>query len=75
LKIIGENNMSNKNKHRDSNNGKRKNVKYYKVCGICGERYPQSSMIKDGGSDTGWVCRDCLIDLHPEYLEEFESIC
>jgi hypothetical protein len=75
LKIIGENNVSNKNKHRDSNNGKRKNVKYYKVCGICGERYPQSSMIKDGGSDTGWVCRDCLIDLHPEYLEEFEGIC
>lgn len=54
------------------NNKTKKNNKYYRVCGICGERYPQSSMIKDGGSDTGWVCRDCLIDLHPEYLEEFE---
>ncbi len=54
------------------NNKTKKNNKYYRVCGICGERYPQSSMIKDGGSDTGWICRDCLIDLHPEYLEEFE---
>lgn len=63
-----------KKDNRYKNNKTKKNNKYYKVCGICGERYPQSSMIKDGGSDTGWVCRDCLIDVHPEYLEEFEAI-
>ena len=55
----------------ESNKKNQKKIKYYKVCGICGERYPQSSMVKDGCSSTGWVCRDCLIDIHPEYLDEF----
>ena len=61
--------------NRKNNRKNQKKIKYYKVCGICGERYPQSSMVKDNGSETGWVCRDCLIDIHPEYLEEFEGIC
>lgn len=44
--------------------------KYYRKCGICGERYEQSEMIRTDQSSTGWVCKDCHADEHPEYDEE-----
>lgn len=41
-------------------------------CGICGEKFRKSEVVKDPGSDTGWVCWDCRAAIHPEYKEEFE---
>lgn len=43
--------------------------KYIRKCGICGERHEQGEMIRDNGSDTGWICEDCHNELHPEYEE------
>lgn len=36
-------------------------------CGICGEKIDKSEAVRDIGSDTGWICDDCLRNLHPEY--------
>jgi len=36
-------------------------------CGVCGELCLQSDMVKDIGSDTGWICCDCFYIIHPEY--------
>lgn len=47
-----------------------KKRKYYRRCGICGERFEQSEMVNDEGSPTGWICGDCCMDVHPEYEEE-----
>jgi len=44
---------------------KKKNEK--KECGVCGERFSKEEMIEDYYSDTGYVCADCYIGLHPEY--------
>ena len=44
--------------------------KIVRTCGICGERFDQSDMVRDHGSDTGWVCVDCHMQIHPEYDEE-----
>lgn len=47
-----------------------KKRKYYRRCGICGERHEQSEMVRDEGSSTGWICGDCCMGVHPEYEEE-----
>lgn len=44
--------------------------KYYRKCGICGEQYEQSEMIRTDQSPNGWICIDCSIGEHPEY-EDF----
>lgn len=44
-----------------------KKRKYYRKCGRCGERYEQSEMIRTNYSATGWICRDCQAEEHPEY--------
>jgi hypothetical protein len=44
--------------------------KYYRKCGICGERFEQSNMVRDKGSETGWICTDCRAGIYPEYDEE-----
>ncbi len=41
--------------------------KYYCKCGICGERYEQSEMIRTDESPNGWICEDCRATLRPEY--------
>ena len=41
--------------------------KYYRKCGVCGERYEQSEMIRTNRSPNGWVCFDCHNAEHPEY--------
>ena len=38
-----------------------------RVCGICGKIYHIDQMVRDEGSDTGWICDFCLLELHPEY--------
>lgn len=47
--------------------------KYFKTCGVCGEKYPSSEMFKDKGSNTGWVCFDCYGCEHPQYFMD-ESV-
>lgn len=47
-----------------------KKRKYYRKCGICGERYEQSEMVRDECSPTGWICFDCCMGVHPEYEED-----
>ena len=44
--------------------------KIIRTCGICGEHFDQSDMVRDYSSDTGWVCVDCRIQTHPVYDEE-----
>lgn len=45
--------------------------KYYRKCGICGERFEQSEMVRDKGSETGWLCVDCHMKEHSENEETF----
>lgn len=53
-----------------STKGKRK---YYRKCGVCGERQEQSEMIRTDHSSNGWVCFDCHNAEHPEY-EDFGEV-
>lgn len=47
-----------------------KKRKYFRTCGICGERIEQSEMVRDRGSETGWLCVTCHMAQHLEYDEE-----
>lgn len=47
-----------------------KKRKYFRKCGVCGERFEQSNMVRDAGSETGWICIDCHMVEHPEYDKE-----
>jgi predicted RNA-binding protein YlxR (DUF448 family) len=40
--------------------------KYYRKCGVCGERHEQSEMIRTNNSPNGWICFDCHNAEHPE---------
>lgn len=46
---------------------RKKKRKYYRKCGVCGERYEQSEMIRTNNSPNGWLCFDCHNTEHPEY--------
>lgn len=59
--------------NRSENKGNRKNVKFFRVCGLCGEKYQQSAMIRNKKSSTGWVCRDCFEDENSDYFNGFED--
>ena len=41
--------------------------KYFRKCGICGERHEQSDMIRTEQSPNGWLCEECYYSEHPEY--------
>lgn len=56
-KLIG-----NKTNHKN-----KKKRKYYRKCGICGERFEQSEMIRTNQSSNGWLCFYCHNAEHPEY--------
>lgn len=46
--------------------------KYFRKCGVCGERHEQSEMIRTDCSPNGWLCEDCYRDDHLEYeIEEW----
>ena len=50
----------------------KKKRKYFRKCGICGERYEQSEMIRTYESPNGWMCLDCHNIEFPEYdTDEF----
>ena len=48
----------------------KKKRKYYRKCGVCGDRYEQSEMLRTDNSPNGWLCLDCHNTKHPEY-EDF----
>lgn len=48
---------------------KKKRRKYFRKCGICGERYEQSEMLRTNFSPNGWLCTDCGL----EKTEDFDS--
>lgn len=54
-------------------NKKQKKRKYFRKCGICGERHEQSELIRSNRySPNGWICTECLLRQHPEYgIEEW----
>lgn len=37
---------------------------YFRKCGVCGNRYEQSEMIRTNESDNGWMCDICYSDAH-----------
>ena len=37
----------------------KKKRKYYRKCGLCGERHEQSEMIRTDQVGNGWLCYDC----------------
>lgn len=49
---------------------KNKERKYYRKCGVCGERFEQSEMIRNDQSPNGWICADCHAAEHQEYDTE-----
>jgi predicted RNA-binding protein YlxR (DUF448 family) len=53
-----------------TDNSKKKKRKYYRKCGVCGERHEQSEMLRTINSPNGWLCFDCHFAEHPEY-EDF----
>lgn len=48
----------------------RKKRKYFRKCGVCGERFEQSDMIRTDESPNGWLCFECFHGFHLEYDEE-----
>lgn len=44
--------------------------KYFRKCGVCGERHEQSEMIRTEQSPTGWICLECHCIEYPEYESE-----
>ena len=45
----------------------KKKRKYFRKCGVCGERLDQSEMIRTDQSSNGWICADCYYEKYPEY--------
>lgn len=41
--------------------------KYFRKCGICGEKHEQSDMVRTEQSPNGWLCEECYYSEHPEY--------
>ena len=48
----------------------KKKRKYYRKCGVCGERHEQSEMIRTDESPNGWMCLDCKMEFL-EYEDDF----
>ena len=48
-------------------NERKKKRKYFRKCGICGERHEQSEMVRVYASPTGWLCWHC----HYMNLQDF----
>ena len=51
-------------------NSQPKKRKYFRKCGVCGERWEQSDMIRTDNSPNGWICHECVLREHPEYEAE-----
>ena len=53
-------------------NKPKKKRKYFRKCGVCGDRYEQSEMIRTYKSPNGWICTECQQKIHPECEIEFK---
>lgn len=51
-------------------NSQPKKRRYFRKCGVCGERWEQSDMIRTDNSPNGWICHECVLREHPEYESE-----
>ena len=51
---------------------KKKKRKYYRKCGLCGDRCEQSEMIRTYKSPNGWICTECQVQKNPEFEFEFD---
>lgn len=49
---------------------KGKQRKYYRKCGVCGERHEQSEMLRSYGSPNGWICFSCFGEAEAPWEEE-----
>lgn len=50
----------------------KKKRKYFRKCGVCGERHEQSEMTRTDESPNGWVCQECYSNIYPELeIEEW----
>lgn len=47
---------------------RKKTRKYFRKCGVCGERHEQSEMLRTDFSPNGWLCIDCGLE-KTEYFE------
>ena len=45
----------------------KKKRKYFRKCGVCGERHEQAEMIRTDESPNGCVCRECYFSIYNEY--------
>ncbi len=48
----------------------KKKRKYFRKCGICGERLEQSKMVRTDDSPNGWLCADCHRSMHLDWFTE-----
>lgn len=51
-----------------------KGRKYYRKCGICGQRDEQSNMIRTYEVDNGWCCVDCWENCHADSIILHEAL-
>ena len=58
--------------HKLRREPQQKKRRYFRKCGVCGERDEQSDMIRTDNSPNGWICHECVLREHPEYdIEEW----
>lgn len=50
-----------------------KKRKYFRKCGICGERHEQSEMIRTNNSPNGWICWECY-NFNEHCYEDFGEV-
>lgn len=50
-----------------------KKRKYYRKCGLCGERHEQSEMIRTNEVSNGWVCTYCYQNYIHDPLYDVED--
>ena len=56
--------------HKLRREPQQKKRRYFRKCGVCGERWEQSDMIRTDNSPNGWICHECVLREHPEYESE-----
>lgn len=55
-----------------NNNQNKKKRKYFRKCGVCGNKLEQSDMVRTNKSDNGWACEMCYNELTEPVYDENE---
>ena len=55
-----------------NNNPNKKKRKYFRKCGVCGNKLEQSDMVRTNKSDNGWACEMCYNELTEPVYDENE---